>query len=218
MGDEQHGPIETGQRLFQPGNRADIQMVGGLVEQQQIRLGHQCLGQQHAAAPPTGELGQGAVSRQLQATQGAVDQLLQAPAILRLERLLYMHELLEIGLVLDVLAQVMVFGEQLADAGQAFGDHIEYRAVIRSRKLLRQFADLQPRGTPDFAVIGRPIAFDQAQHAGFSGAITTNDADPLASRDLPGHAVQQRRGAVGERYIGELEQGHDYLRKTGRAV
>gem|GEM_PF-4293800 len=129
-----------------------------------------------------------------------------------------MHELLEIGLVLDVLAEVMVLGKQLADPGQAFGNHIEHGTVVRSREFLRQFADLQPRGTPDFPVIGGTITFDQAQHAGFSGAITANDADPLASRDLPGHAVQQRRGAVGERYIGELEQGHDYLRKTGRAV
>ncbi len=53
MGDEQHGTVETGKRLFQPGNGTDIQVVGGLVEQQQIRLGHQCLGQQHAAAPAT---------------------------------------------------------------------------------------------------------------------------------------------------------------------
>ncbi len=34
VGDEQHGTVETGKRLFQPGNRADIQVVGGLVEQQ----------------------------------------------------------------------------------------------------------------------------------------------------------------------------------------
>ena len=61
-------------------------------------------------------------------------QLLQAPAILGFQGLLNMHELVEVVLILNVHAQVMVLGEQLAYPGQAFGDHIEDRAVVGPRQ------------------------------------------------------------------------------------
>ncbi len=72
--DEQHGALEILEGFFKPGDGADVQVVGWFVEQQQIRLGHQGLGQQHAATPAAGQLGEGLVGRQLQAAQGAVDQ------------------------------------------------------------------------------------------------------------------------------------------------
>jgi len=192
-GDEQHRPVEAGQRLFQPGDGADIQMVGRLVEQQQIGLGNQRLGQQHAPPPAAGKLGQSAVGRQLQTAQGTFDQLLQAPAILGFQRLLHVHQLVEIVLVLDVHAEVVVLGQQFADAFQPLGDDIEHRTVIGARQLLRQLADLQTRRAPDLAVVGAAIALDQAQHARLARAVAADDADPLTPRDLPGHAVEQRR-------------------------
>ncbi len=215
MRDEQHGTVEAGQRFFQPGDGADVQVVRGFVEQQQVGFGHQRLSQQHSPPPAPGQLGKGAIGGQLQAAERAFHQLLQAPAILGFQGLLNMHELVEVVLILNVHAQVMVLGEQLAYPGQAFGDHIEDRAVVGPRQLLWQFADLQSRRAPDFSVVSAAIALDQAQHAGFARPVAADDADPLAPRELPGHAIQQRRGAVGERYIGELEQGHGYLRKQG---
>ncbi len=215
VGDEQHGTVEAGQGFFQPGDGADVQVVRGFVEQQQVGFGHQRLSQQHSPPPASGQLGKGAIGGQLQTAERAFHQLLQAPAILGFQGLLNMHELVEVVLILNVHAQVMVLGEQLAYPGQAFGDHIEDRAVVGPRQLLWQLADLQSRRAPDFAVVCAAIALDQAQHAGFARPVAADDADPLAPRDLPGHAIQQRRGAVGERYIGELEQGHGYLRKQG---
>ncbi|MNQ09205.1 hypothetical protein D3C85_220170 [compost metagenome] len=52
--DEQHGALEILQGFFKPGNRTDVQVVGRFVEQQQIRLGHQRLRQQHATTPAAG--------------------------------------------------------------------------------------------------------------------------------------------------------------------
>ncbi|MCY1530082.1 hypothetical protein D9M68_652580 [compost metagenome] len=208
MGNEQHGTVEAQQRLFQPGDRADVEVVGRLVEQQQIRLGDQRLGQQHPPPPAAGQFGQGLVGRQLQAAQGAIDQLLQAPAVTGLEVMLDMHELVQIGLGDDVLAQVVILRQQLADPVQALGNHIEDRPSVGDRQLLRQLADLQPRRTPDRAVIGLLVALDQLQHARFAGAIAADDARPLATGNLPRHLVQQRHGAVGQGNIGELKQGH----------
>ena len=218
VGDEQHGARIAAQGVFQPGDGADVQVVGGFVEQQQIRLGHQRLGQQHAPPPAAGQFGEGLFRRQLQPAQGAFHQLLQAPAIAGLQLLLDVHEPLHIQFAAGVLGQVMVLGEQFADAGQARGHHVEHRAVVGARQFLRQFADLQRRGAPDLAVIGLLLALDDAQEAGFAGAVAADDAYPLAPLDLPGHPVQQGGDAKGQGYVGELEQRHGFLREKGQPV
>src|SRR5690606_23267521 len=141
VGDEQHGAIEAGQRLFEPGDGTDVQVVGRLVQQQQVGLRDQCLGQQNTPPPAPGQFGQRLVRRQLQAAQGTVHQLLQAPAVLRLERLLNVHELVQIGIVTDVLAQVVVLGKQLPDAGQPLGHYVEHGTLVGTRQFLRQLAD-----------------------------------------------------------------------------
>src|SRR5690606_22902833 len=213
VGDEQHGAAEILESLFQPGDGTDIQVVGGLVEQQQIRLGHQRLRPQHTTAPATGKLGQGLVGWQLQAAEGAVDQLLQAPAIFGFQLLLHMHQLLEVVIAVDVLRQVVIARQQLANPGQPLGDHVEHGTLVGAWQLLRQLADLQSRSAPDLAVIRHLVALDQAQHARFAGAVAADDAHALTPRDLPGHSVEQGHGAIGEGYVGKLEQGHEHLQK-----
>ncbi|MNN11259.1 hypothetical protein D3C81_1242120 [compost metagenome] len=208
VGDEQHRTVEAEQRLFQPGDGADVEVVGRLVEQQQVRFGDQRLGQQHAPAPAAGEFGQGLFRRQLQAAQGIFHQLLQAPAVARFQLLLHVRQLVQVLGTVDVLGQVVVLGDQLADLGQALGHHVVHRALVGRRQLLRQLADLQRRCAPDLAVVRTLVTLDQLEHARLAGAVATDDAHPLAAGDLPRDPVQQRRGAVGKGYVGELEQGH----------
>ena len=47
VGDGDDAAVEIDQQIFQPGNRVQIKVVGGLVEQQHIRPGNQRLGQRH---------------------------------------------------------------------------------------------------------------------------------------------------------------------------
>src|SRR5690606_34246468 len=82
---------------------------------------------------------------------------------------------------------------------------------------LRQLADLQPRGPPDFAVIGHLVSLDQAQHARFACTVATDDAYPLAPSDLPGDTIEQGHGAIGEGYVGKLQQCHGAPPETGGA-
>ena len=48
VGDGDDAAVEVDQQLFEPGNGIEVQMVGRLVEQQHVGLGHQRLGQSHA--------------------------------------------------------------------------------------------------------------------------------------------------------------------------
>ena len=141
--------------------------------------------------------------------------MLQAPAVFGFQLLLHVHQLLEVVIAVNVLRQVMITRQQFANAGQAFGNHVEHRALVGARQLLRQLADLQPWCTPDFAVVGHLVALDQTQHARFAGAVAADDAHTLAPRDLPGHSIEQGHGAIGEGYVGKLEQGHGHLQKQG---
>ncbi len=145
MRDEEHGALEVLERFFEPGDRTDVQVVGRFVEQQQVRFGNQRLGQQHATTPAAGQLGEGLVGGQLQAAEGAVDQGLQTPAVAGLEIVLDVHQLVQVGVSDDVLAQVVIFGEQCAHAVQAFGHHVEHGPLVGYRQFLRQFADLEAR-------------------------------------------------------------------------
>ncbi|RMP74876.1 hypothetical protein ALQ16_203322 [Pseudomonas syringae pv. actinidiae] len=188
--DEQHSALEFLEGFFKPGNGTDVQVVGRLVEQQQVWLGNQSLSQQNATTPAAGQLGQRLVGRQLQTAQGAVDQLLQTPAVTGFEVLLNMHQLVQVFLGDAVLRQVVIFSQQGADAIQTFGHHVEHCPSVGYRQFLGQFADLEAWRTPDSAVIGLLNAFHQLQHAGLACAVTANDAHPLTTGDLPGHLVQ----------------------------
>ena len=126
-----------------------------------------------------------------------------------------MHQLVQVVFGDTVLCQVMVFGEQRADAIEAFGNHVEHCPSVGHRQFLRQFADLEARRAPYGAVIGLLVAFDQLHHAGFAGAVAADDAHPLTTGDLPGHLVQQRHSAESKGHIAEFEQGHTLLQKLG---
>ena len=49
MGDDENGTGIVGQMMLEPVHAFGVEMVGGLVEQQQVGLAQQELGQRHAA-------------------------------------------------------------------------------------------------------------------------------------------------------------------------
>jgi hypothetical protein len=55
VGDGHHAALEVDQQLLQPLDRVQVQVVGGLVEQQHVGLAHQRLGQRHALAGAAGQ-------------------------------------------------------------------------------------------------------------------------------------------------------------------
>ncbi|MNC38493.1 hypothetical protein D3C75_871010 [compost metagenome] len=112
-----------------------------------------------------------------------------------------MHELFQVGIAVDVLAQVVIFGQQGANTVEAFGHHVEYCTTVGHRQFLRQLANLQPRSAPDIAVVRLLIALDQAQHARLASTVAANNAHPLTTGDLPRHLVQQRHGAERKGHI-----------------
>ncbi len=93
----QEGPVVRGhqeraaapdERRLQPLERRDVEVVGGLVEHEQVRVGHQQARQGHARLLAPGELGRGAVpalAADTQAGQRLLDALVEVVAVERLE-------------------------------------------------------------------------------------------------------------------------------------
>ena len=81
MGDEQQRTVPGQQHFLELGDGRDIQMVGGLVEQQQVGFLHQRAGQQHAAFLPARQGFELPVGVQIQTRQGGFDLGRERPAV-----------------------------------------------------------------------------------------------------------------------------------------
>ena len=151
VGDQDNGAGETGELLFQPAYRGDIQVVGRLIQQQQVRLAHQRLCQRHAATPAAGELTHSSFGRQLQLADSGFNTLLQLPAIGRFQLRLHARQHRHIRLL--GLYQSVVFAQQAPGIGQSRSDHIVYREFIRLREGLLQAGDTRAGAHPALAGI-----------------------------------------------------------------
>ena len=108
---EDDGAAILGEEGFEPGDRLDVEVIGGLVEQQQIGLADQRARQQHAALPSAGERVDDRVRRQRQPRHHHVGLVMPLPFIVRIER------------------------------AEAFADHIGDGAIRRQRHVLHQPRD-----------------------------------------------------------------------------
>ena len=86
--DEQHGSVVAQQEVLQPADRFDVEVVGRLVQKQDVRAADYGLGQQHAAFHAGGEGGDVGVRLEIHARDDAVDLLVQTPAAVGLQGVL----------------------------------------------------------------------------------------------------------------------------------
>ena len=88
MGDEHDRARVVGEKRLEPVDRLDVEVVGRLVEQQQVGLADQRARQQHAAPPAARQRVDAGVGRQLEAREHQLHALLEAPAVALLELVL----------------------------------------------------------------------------------------------------------------------------------
>ena len=55
MGDEHKGLLEIQQKFFKPEDGADVEMIGGLIKEQQVRIAYQSLRQKCSALEAGGQ-------------------------------------------------------------------------------------------------------------------------------------------------------------------
>ena len=192
-------------------------MVGGLVQQQQVRLGQQQLAKRNAHLPAAGKL-----FRVARPVFLAKSQSVEHRADLRVQRIAVVHVELA-GDALVAIGHLRVFGggmvelahlvrelfhlllqrAQVAEDRHAF---VEDGAAGELQAILRQIAESRVLGGGDAAVIERLKAAQNLQQRGFAGAVGADQADAIMRSDQPVEIVEQELGA--EAFAGGRELNH----------
>ena len=198
MADDDHGARIIRQMVLEPQRAFEIEIVGGLVEQQQIGRRKQRRGERHAHAPAAGEFRAGAGLIGGRKSEAGQDRG-------RARRRRMGVDVDEAGLDFgDPVRIVRGFGfaqQRVAlevglqhDVDQAFG------AVGR---FLREAADAPARRNRDAAGFERQVAADRVKQRRFADAVAADKADARAGHDLHGAVVDQKPPGDPDRNIGD---------------
>ncbi|MDT4830455.1 hypothetical protein FQZ97_639200 [compost metagenome] len=178
VGDQQQGARIALEPLFEPEDGVEVEVVGGLVEQQQLGRTHQCLGQVQAHPPSAGEVANAAVH--LLRAEAEASQQLACAGVGRVA----------IGAVqFDVQAgdggavvarfgggQVALYPAQV----QIAVEHVVHGQALQVVHFLAHVGDAPVRGQQAVAGVRPQFATQQGEQAGFAGAIGADEADFLA--------------------------------------
>ena len=201
MGDEQEGAAPVGQEGLQPVDALDVQMVGGLVEQQQVGVPDQGAGQQHAALASAREGVEFGIRVQIEPRQHRFHPLLQCPGARRLEIVLDAGQALQVligRLGAHLGAGLVVLPDEPAELVQAVGHDVEDAAGHTDRHLLVQARDDHALPHLDLAVIRRQLARDHLHQSGLALAVAAEQADALALVDGEIQGLEQGCAAEGQ--------------------
>ena len=196
-------PGKRASQCFQPQRRFQVEVVGRLVEQQQVGVGEQRGGQRDAHAPAAGELLHRARLRRLVEAEAGED-----------------GGGARGGRVGADGAQPFVdFGQPVRVGGVGFGAAgrgARGRLAARCRAAMPGPTALPARTVASRARAARRMsppssamfAGDGAQQRGFAGAVAADQADAPAGIDREVGAVQQRAAAQADDRGGDGQKGH----------
>ena len=179
MRDEEDCACVAREKILQPVDRIDVQMVCRLVEEQQIGLADQRARQQDAAAPAARESVDDDVALEIQSRQDQIHMMLAHPCL--------------------VFIGVMRV---------PFRDNVEYRPVCRQGNVLLQARDPDPGLAPHGPCVGRNLAADDLQQRRLAGAVPADDGDPFARVDLQRDCIEQRQMPERDRDPVQRDQRH----------
>ncbi len=213
--DDDHAALVGGEEVLEPPERLEIQVVGGLVEQQQIGPQQQEPRQRRAHAPAARELGERPVHLLRREPEPAQDDLglgLEPVAAEGLEPVLD----LAVGVGQSgVGAGACHAGRERLELALEAPDLVEARerlrqhgAVLAGGDLLREVADGDPGVTVDPPRVGLLHQGEDAAERGLPGPVRPDQADPLTPPDAPRAVLEQLLTTVA---LGDpVESDHAY--------
>lgn len=215
--DDDDGALVLLERLLEPTHGLDVQVVGGLVEQQQIRVLEQRAAQRDAAALATGTRVDHLVAGgQVQLGHRRLDVTIDLPCVLGLDLVLESLELrhdlvhLLVGEVLAELhAQVLVLLQQRADRRDGDLDVLTDGLRLVELGLLGDVAHRPAFGQTRDAVVLLVDARHDAKHRRLAGAVLSDHADLGSLQEDQGDVLENRLLALVA--LGESLEGEDGL-------
>ena len=171
MGDHDHGAGIVAQMMLEPGDALGIEMVGRLVEQEDIGLGQQQLAERDAALLAAGQRGNlGVARRAAQRIHRLLDLGVEVPQALGVDRVLKLRHLVG-GLVGIVHGELVIAVELRLLLGHALHDIAGHVLGLVEHRLLRQIADADAVGRPGLAHELGLLPRHDAQQRGLARAV-----------------------------------------------
>ena len=211
MGDDDEGALELPQIALEPLDRGDVEVVGGLVEQQHVGLGEERLGEQDAQPEAARELAhRPLVAGVLDAEAGE-----QSGGLwLRLVAAQLGDRELELGEALAgrgadrVLAgaeQARLLLERGPEPGATHQHDVEQAQLVEAELVLAERADAQRGGAHDGAGVGAKLAGHEADQRRLAGAVRADEAVVAAGAELPAGALVEELPAEAHREVAERD-------------
>ena len=196
--------------VLQPERAFEIEIVGRLVEQQQVGLREQRRGERDAHAPAAGEFGAGALLVGGGEAEAGEDRCRARGRRVR-------ADIGEPGLDLGDAMRIvrgLGFGQQRGALAMRLQHDLD-QAFRPVRRFLRQPADAPARRKLDVALLGRDVAGDDAEQRGLAGAVAADQADARAGRNARGGAFQQQAAGNADGEVVDDEHAAPFGRPRG---
>ena len=183
VGHQHDGAVVALQVGLQPVHRLGVQVVGGLVEQQQVGLLQQQAAQGHPALLAAGQVRHGGVpGGAAQGVHRHLEVAVEIPGVEGVDLILQLRLLLqqdvEVGVgIAHLVGDVVEVIQQLLDVRQAQADVADDIQVRIQLGLLGQVAHGVALRQPGLAHEVGIEARHDAQHGGLAGAVAADDAD-----------------------------------------
>ena len=187
VADDHHGVGIARQMILQPQRAFEIEIVGRLVEQQQIGLGEQSRRQRHAHAPAAGEFRTGPRLIGGGKAEAGED---RRGTRRRGVRAHIGEPGLDFGDAVRIVGGLGL-GQQRVALDVGLEHHLE-QALRTVRGFLRQPPDAPARRQFHAAVLGRDVTGDDVEQRGLAGAVAADQSDAGARRNACAGALQQR--------------------------
>ncbi len=217
MGDRDDRALVLLEMALEPGDRLGVEMVGRLVEQQQVGRLQQQAAEGDATAFAARELGHvGVGGRQAQSVHRRLQHRLQVPGVGGVDLVLEPGELVG-GLVGVVRRDLVVAVDEVAQFAHTVLDvALDVLGLVELRLLL-EHSDGGVRMQRRFAAVLGVDAGHDPQQRRLAGAVVAEDADLRAGKEAQGDVIEHllvgRMGARdlvhGEDVLGGHEAGQD---------
>lgn len=213
MADDDRARAQAGHEALQALQSVEIEVVGGLVEQEDVVAGEEQRGESGAGGLSAGERGHGPVEAHGQAQLGGdlLGPLLQVRAAEREPALqgLGVRVVRARGARDQGLGRLVHCALGVGDAGAA-GQERGHRLAVAALGLLREVADGGGgRGEPQLALLRAVESGEQPEQGGFSGAVDSDETDHVTGGDDEVESGEERAVAVsGGEVLGDEGGSH----------
>jgi len=105
VGNEEQGDVGLAEKLFEPADAGDVEVIGRLVEEQDVWLGDEGAGEQGAAFVAAGESGKVLIGVEFDALEDVFDLVLDGPAVGLVEFVLQLVQAVDDFFVVGMFAE-----------------------------------------------------------------------------------------------------------------